>query len=138
MYDDISIFLDSHNSFGFHQDTFRKSDPAYASWIQDVVPSLVSDHGTPTSVSLIMPTEPLVMFSPPVQHSIHQPFASGSWLPTNSDRISFHHDLLPNAGVNSSSGAPGAINESSGREFHFHRGQEDAKGSTTNHKGHSQ
>ena len=64
MYDDISDFLDGHNSFGFPQDTFRKS---VASWMPDVVPSpyrnisaeirtseapdIVSDHGTQTSAS---------------------------------------------------------------------------------------
>ena len=152
MYDDFSDFLDGHNSFGFPQDAFRKlAAHASSSWIPDDVlspyhnisaeirpeaPDVVSDHGTQTSASLITPTEPLVgtsIFSPPPQHSIHQPFASGSWLPTDSDRMSFHHDSVPNASANTTSEPP-----SHGREFDFHHRQEDTKCSKTNYKGHSQ
>ena len=138
MYDDISIFLDSHNAFGFDQDTSRELDPTHPFWIPNIALSsyrsnvsveiaqseVVSDHGTPTSVTLITPTGPLFdafVFPPPLVHPTHQPFA-----PTDPGRISFNQDpMSPHPNANYECGVPPEANESCGREF-YNR-QEDAE-----------
>ena len=95
------FLLDGHNGSGFHEDL----DPTHTSSIADIAPysyrpnvsaetpQLEVDFvSTPTSLSLIMPTEPPFgpfIFPPPV-HPIPQPFTS-EWPLTDSDRIFFHH-----------------------------------------------